>query len=369
MPQDTTARNDHFVALDGSRGIGALLIVCGHALDETGRTEWVPHMQAGVDLFFALSGFVVGMAYQPRLEAGISFGDYAIRRLIRLWSLMPLAVAWGASTYLLKMLLHGQASPLSVLGSLMLNLSFLPSPLLQEYSGELGWAINVPLWSLSSEMFVSLLFGLVFWKVRSRTLLIWAALGAVGFALCALRAHDTNLGACLNELDATLVRPIYPFCIGLVMWRVTRGRRPVGRIPSSLVLGLSVVLLCVPRIAPKESALDLWFGLILAFVAMPAMLYMLAFMSRTSERSRRVLRLLGEASFPVYVLHFPLIMVVHFAAKRVGLLEQPALLLAIDVALAFALGLAAARFYDAPTRDWLTRLSKRRAALLALKRS
>ena len=53
----------------------------GHGLDglHLVRSAWV-----AVDLFFILSGFVIMHSYGDKIRNGLSFGDFAKARLIRL---------------------------------------------------------------------------------------------------------------------------------------------------------------------------------------------------------------------------------------------------------------------------------------------
>lgn len=84
---DTTHRGKpHFEVLDGLRGTAAMLVVAFHiqgitVLFEANRLL-LPHAYLAVDFFFALSGFVVGYAYDDRWGwmsvrgswRGVSFG-------------------------------------------------------------------------------------------------------------------------------------------------------------------------------------------------------------------------------------------------------------------------------------------------------
>jgi peptidoglycan/LPS O-acetylase OafA/YrhL len=355
---------EHFSLLDGMRGVGALVVVAGHAIESVGKLHLFPHVQAGVDLFFALSGFVIAHAYQPRMERGMSLGDYTQRRLIRLYPLVPLAVAFGATIYLVRLLLLGHSELLRPLfGSALLNAVFLPSPLLNADAYGIAWAVNPPLWSLTSEAAMNVLFGVALWKMRSRNLVVCALLGAVAFAWCAFRIGETNIGPGWYELDAMLVRPVYPFCAGILLWRITRGHQPRFQLSPAVVLIGMVLILA----APSFGRYDLAAGLLLVWIGMPLVLYAGAFLASTSSRT---LRLLGDISYPVYLLHFPLIKAVNFATKRWDLQHSmPWGLVVLEVVLSAVVGYAAFRLYDEPVRNWLTGMAKKRAAPLLAKSS
>ena len=63
----------HFQVLDGLRGTAALCVVAFHILEMV-TPDWqhnpLHHAYLAVDFFFALSGFVVGYAYDDRMARG-----------------------------------------------------------------------------------------------------------------------------------------------------------------------------------------------------------------------------------------------------------------------------------------------------------
>ena len=78
-----------FRALDGWRGICALLIALHH-FPARGFVYHLPLVRNSwllVDFFFVLSGFVIAHAYSERLTHANQFKPFAIRRFFRLWPL------------------------------------------------------------------------------------------------------------------------------------------------------------------------------------------------------------------------------------------------------------------------------------------
>ena len=346
----------HFSVLDGVRGVGALVVVAAHAIDALSKLELFPHVQAGVDMFFALSGFVIAHAYQDRLASGMRFGDYLQRRMLRLYPIMPLAVALGAGLYIVRLVLRGRTDLIGeVLGSAALNALFLPSPLLAADADAVAWAVNTPLWSLSAELLVTVLFGCFLWRLSDRALVLCASLGALAFALLAAQLGTTNIGQCWYELGATAVRPLYPFCVGVLLWRRGIRRRHALQLPAAVILAGMVAVLLSP-----STGHDLPAGLFAVWVAMPLVVQLAAFSSRSASP---LIRLLGEMSYPLYALHFPLVRSMHFVAKRWGLPEAwPLSLVAGEVLVCCGMGYLAYRFYDVPVRRWLGRWLSARSA-------
>jgi len=99
----------HFHVLDGLRGTAALSVIIFHVwelLVPSLEQNPMPHTFLAVDFFFALSGFVLGHAYDARLspqaDAGIrlSKSGYFVRRLIRLHPMVVVAMIIGIAGYL-----------------------------------------------------------------------------------------------------------------------------------------------------------------------------------------------------------------------------------------------------------------------------
>ena len=67
-----------FEALDGLRGLAALMVL-GHHVETSGfHSTWMARGYLAVDLFFGLSGFVIAAAYERRMNA-----DPSVLRSIR----------------------------------------------------------------------------------------------------------------------------------------------------------------------------------------------------------------------------------------------------------------------------------------------
>lgn len=94
----------HFEVLDGLRGTAALSVLLFHILEITTPDvahNPLRHAHLAVDFFFALSGFVLGHAYDARLAVGanpgrrLSVKNFLLRRLIRLHPMGIVAMTLG----------------------------------------------------------------------------------------------------------------------------------------------------------------------------------------------------------------------------------------------------------------------------------
>src|SRR4051812_42984167 len=97
---------EHFLALDGLRGVAALVVLVMHK----GRWFYAPggflgHGYMAVDFFFLLSGFVIAFAYDSRIKQGLGALDFMRLRLVRLYPLIFLSMLVGAAWPLIRILM------------------------------------------------------------------------------------------------------------------------------------------------------------------------------------------------------------------------------------------------------------------------
>lgn len=101
-----TASKPHFDILDGLRGVAAVAVVFFHLLEPHAKgvhsDQIINHGYLAVDFFFALSGFVMGYAYDDRWSRGLRLRDFAARRLIRLHPMVVLGSVIGAAAFFLQ---------------------------------------------------------------------------------------------------------------------------------------------------------------------------------------------------------------------------------------------------------------------------
>src|SRR3954465_5875636 len=93
----------HFEILDGLRGIAALAVVIFHFMEwifSDYTKNFIGHGFLAVDFFFCLSGFVIGYAYDNRIER-MGVKEFFKSRLIRLHPLVILGSVLGLLGFLI----------------------------------------------------------------------------------------------------------------------------------------------------------------------------------------------------------------------------------------------------------------------------
>jgi peptidoglycan/LPS O-acetylase OafA/YrhL len=179
-----------FEALDALRGICALLVVLFHvpvyhALKDIGSFA---NLQFCVDMFFALSGFVLCHAYGQRLNDRAEGLRFVALRFARLWPLhiVMLALFVGLETgkFIFSradtaFALDSQAfGPGRSLFEIVTNILFL-----QSFNLHPGLSWNGPAWSAAVEFYVSILFATIVLLFPRQRYAIFLALSLAAGAL------------------------------------------------------------------------------------------------------------------------------------------------------------------------------------------
>ncbi|MCC4588021.1 acyltransferase [Xanthomonas sp. NCPPB 1067] len=196
--QRTDGGKTHFDVLDGLRGTAALLVVLFHiqgiGVAFAHDKLILPHAYLAVDFFFALSGFVIGYAYDDRW-ATMSTRQFFVARLIRLHPLVVAGAMLGVSSYLFDPFAGtSQSIPLAlVLAAFALCLLVLPAPILDNRWHDTH-PINSPSWSLLQEYIANIAYALVLRFLSVRALCIVASVAWAALAGGALTAGSLDIG-------------------------------------------------------------------------------------------------------------------------------------------------------------------------------
>lgn len=352
-------------ALDGFRGLSALFVVFYHlqANDLIASNPFFAHASIFVDVFFVLSGFVIAFSYSSRLDSGMQIFSFMLRRFGRLW---PLHVAILAFMLVFRILLGWHAlkagDMASVfrgehsLGSLAASLVMVQAMGLYDFN---PW--NGPSWSISVEFYTYLVFALIAYV--SRRHLAWAAL-AVVLACCAVMSY---LGFYLaTPIALSVLRGLLGFFCGVLSFILYRSSRTalhvISRAAASVMEAfvLAVCFLMVWRLYGPEPAtllLPFWFAVTVWALALRqgALSHVL---------SSGPLRLLGDLSYAIYMMHIPLLNIYQRAvaaaqAHGAPTYVTPTTLLPLYAAALFGLAALSFRYLEMPCRKAFSRMADR----------
>lgn len=356
----------HYPILDGLRGVAAIVVVLFHVLEiysgGNHLTQIINHGYLAVDFFFALSGFVIGYAYDDRWQK-MTLKDFFKRRLIRLHPMIIAGMVVGAVAFYFSAspVLFPKVSEVPLWELFVVTVAgfaLLPVPLSMDIR---GWTemypTNGPAWSLFFEYIANILYALFIRKFSN------AALAALVFASGCLLMHlavtqgDVVGGWSLTpaQLHVGFARLLFPFFAGLLLSRVCKP----GRVNNAFFWCsvLIIAVLTCPRLGGEDmhwlNGLYESFSIILIF---PLIVWMGASGEIKGKTARHLCEFLGNISYPLYIIHYPLIYI--FSAwvvdNKVPLNVGFGVGMMVTIAsVALAYGLL--KLYDIPVRRWLTR--------------
>ena len=199
----TKSKQHRFHLLDAIRGIAALLVVAYHAPVDFGRLMPFRSGFLAVDLFFALSGFVIAFSYERRLLEGLSYRNFLVARVIRLYPVYLIGTLFAIVTSLLtthRMPIHHTFEYLA------LALLLLPDVV---HGGKAAvYPLDFPAWSLLCELISNVGYGaLILWHTSGR-LILYLAMGAcAAFMILWVNGSGTmDSGSVLQTLPMGLAR-------------------------------------------------------------------------------------------------------------------------------------------------------------------
>lgn len=327
--------------IDALRGVSALGIVAWHQLGFTVNTPIFGHAYKGVGLFFMISGFVMAAVYEDRLRRGLSAWRFGALRLARLY---PLYFAGTLLGFVLALAGLGlkEVGPSEAWKALPAALVFWPGGL---NSDSHLFPLDAPGWSLYLELAACLAYAFVLPVLTTRRL---AVVVLAGFVLieCQLFAWPNLDGGWNRESFLVgVARVLYAFPAGVLLHRLWRaGRLPSWRPPLWAVCSLFVAIIAIP----PGGAVGRIEDLLISAVISPLLVVMAA-NATYGPRQARVARLLGEPSYALYALHFPVLVAFHRLFPQVG--SAPAILAGVvSLAIAWLLATTASRWIEGPAR-------------------
>ncbi len=314
-----------------------------------------------MDLFFLLSGFVLANAYERKFARGVTFRDFGLARVIRLYPLYVLALAIPLVKIAVQSKIGVHPLPWWVVGVQLGPAVFMaPSFFGPHVAAANPFPFNFSAWSLFFEIAVNALYAISFRFLSGRVLVMALVVNAAIMAAVTLSIGYWHGGSSWDTLWVGLPRSTLSFLGGVAIWRYAPRIPDLGWISASLV---SVVLATAFLINPGRWVL--FHDLLCVFIAFPLVIMFGAGIQLTGF-IKAVADWSGRISYPLYVIHYPCAVLVGIAVARTAPSFGhanwfgPVLLVALC-------GISAMldSIYDVPIRRWLTKLVNQRARNVA----
>ena len=336
----------HYLILDGLRGAAALMVVWYHVFEGfafAGGTmiENFNHGHLGVDFFFMLSGFVISYAYDDRwktqrhrgIEAqSLSICSFFKRRLIRLQPMVMMGALIGLITYLIQggVRWDGAHMPIhwtmiAFLLAMFLVPAYPGAPYDVRGNGEM-YPLNGPSWSLFFEYIGNILYALFIRKLSNKKLTVLvAATGLlwIGFVVFDVSGYDMiGIGWTLDAVNffGGLLRMMFPFTLGMLLSRNFNDNSQQSTVNSICpcfksfveknIFWISIVVMFVLFSMPYISrsgdiSVNGIYELSCIIFVFPLIVWFGAAGNVTNKISMKICKFLGDISYPLYIVHYP----------------------------------------------------------------
>jgi len=343
------------------RGWAALMVVFHHAGDQFADFPapfYTAAGQAGVDLFFVISGFVMVLVTSTRERSPRQFLASRATRIV------PIYWFYTFACFILLCIVPGLFKTNEASARhLILSLLFVPHAIAPT-AGQLLPLVKLG-WTLNYEVFFYVVFAAAMFVTAPRRVLIttWLLAG-----LIAARPVSSFLGVQIDGVAAFYTNPIMgEFVLGMLIARAYVDRKLdwFGTVPAVtvIIIAAGAMILGAPYMYTARLAV---FGLPAAMILVGA----LAIERHGAIGRWPLLLLIGDASYSLYLVQFFPIVVLRHLWLRLGLSVHSwpwaILFVACSILAAVLLALVSYLAIERPSMRWLrsvigTRKSPREA--------
>lgn len=280
-----------YYSLDAIRGLAAIAVVHFHM-----GLIWhvAPFGYLAVDFFFALSGFVTETVYGPRFKAGMTAPGFFAVRIRRLYPVFFVGILLGAFIIVAKVFAGIDRPPA---WTIPLNMAVLPAPVPGDY-----FPVNVPCWTLFLE-FVAYFLYAVFRRYLTPSVLLLTTV--ISGAVLLASGDDLNVGSTWDTIHIGVARLGFAFPFGILLARL--GVRPFWQTWLALLPPAWLMITFYHARADTDVAL----------LTLP-MLLVWSISLEVPKKLQSISRWLGDISYPLYIVHYPLLSAFQYFCREIG---------------------------------------------------
>lgn len=301
----TLEQSIRFDLLDGLRGLAAIAVMAFH-FTLAKELYWVKGSVIFIDMFFMLSGFMLAHRYGPDLLAGMSFRQFMLHRLSRLGPLYYLALLLGLIAALLAMNAgeFPSVTPKQFGTALVLGAVWLP------YQNNVAWWIldgrpllmsnfpfNGPSWTMFFEAFTCIMFFFYVQRFKKLSGILLVSVALVMHIFIAYWFQQFNAGSDWN-FHFGFPRFVADFFAGALFYQMGLHKRPAK---PWLALFVSVIIVLVVFGVGGD-----WVAFVCSITLIPWIIVLAAAIPLQSRGLIRTCTLLGNLSYPLYIVHLPI---------------------------------------------------------------
>lgn len=368
----------HYELLDGLRGVAALMVLIYHIFEGFAFAEGfngagegiittLNHGHIAVDFFFILSGFVISYAYDDRWQK-MTLRGFFKRRLIRLHPMLVMGTVIGVIAFAIEgfKTWNGDVTPIGwVMLAMLLTMFMIPALPGANYevrgNGEM-FPLNGPMWSLFFEYIGNILYALFIRRLSTKLLAVLAVV--LGVLHAWFYVFDISQYNCVGvgwTIDIVnfwggMLRMLFPFTVGMLLARTFKPCKIKGAFWICSIILLIIFALPFISFKPKVLSINALYEVLCIAFIFPAIVLIGASGVAKGVATKRVNKFLGDISYPLYIVHYPIMYVFYkwLIKNEYYSLEQTWLIPLVVVLSSIVLAYVVLKLYDEPIRRWLS---------------
>lgn len=283
-------------SLDILRFALAILVYIAHLINLTGETNWyyLDYSYFAVNCFFVLSGYLMPLSY----SSSNSIQTFYIKRLKRIYILYCIVVL---TTFIVGVLVAENQNIFSTntikyLAANLLTLNFIEPNLNWLFQNNLIKAVNGSLWSIKVELMFYLIVPFLYKFINSdKKYNIYIVFGgSIFISVSCLYIIDNFQNSPINFLNNQLPVKLCYFMSGWLLYHL----QTLNKKYEYVLIPISLLLLLING---QKCFTENDFNLIIATF------FVLIFSKTPQLINTNWSKKLGAISYPIYLIHFPLI--------------------------------------------------------------